>query len=130
MSSAETSKVDQAASCCSAARPQARVVLLKPGDVLLIGNAGALETDDLAGLDRLRDTLGLAFVGVFEADIDLAGLPDIPRTDTESDTAPGGGDPNPARLPDRRGGPSKVCQVQNSGHPRQPLRTVTPRGAS
>ncbi len=52
-----------------------RVVLVKPGDVLLIGNVGALDTDDVEalhdGASQLSTALGLAQVALFEGDIDL-----------------------------------------------------------
>lgn len=53
-----------------------RAVLLKPGDVLLIGNVGEL-TPALAKAaghlaSQLRTTLGLAHVVLFHEDIDLA----------------------------------------------------------
>ncbi|MGW6739710.1 hypothetical protein ACWGDX_03005 [Streptomyces sp. NPDC055025] len=53
-----------------------RVVLVKPGDVLLIGNVGSLDTDALTNageaFTQLRSALGLAGIFVFEDDIDLA----------------------------------------------------------
>jgi hypothetical protein len=53
-----------------------RVVLVKPGDVLLIGNAGQLGDDAAEALhnlaSQLRSVLGLAHVVLFEGDIDLA----------------------------------------------------------
>ncbi len=53
-----------------------RVVLLKPGDVLLIGNAGQLDEDAIDALhtaaSHLSSALGLAQVALFEGDIDLA----------------------------------------------------------
>jgi hypothetical protein len=56
----------------------ARVVLIKPGDVLLIGNVGELTDEAIqqAGpvVAALKDTLGLAEVLIFEADIDLAAV--------------------------------------------------------
>lgn len=53
-----------------------RVVLLKPGDVLLIGNVGPLDQDAVDalhdGASHLSTALGLAQVVLFEGDIDLA----------------------------------------------------------
>lgn len=53
-----------------------RVVLVKPGDLLVFGNVGhvdpAIAPDMLAGL---KETLGLAGVVVFESDIDMASVP-------------------------------------------------------
>lgn len=52
-----------------------RIVLVKPGDVLLIGNVGALPIEAVEslqpGLAALKDKLGLAGIAVFEGDIDL-----------------------------------------------------------
>jgi hypothetical protein len=60
-----------------------RVVLVKPGDVLIFGNvghAGELEDGDLETLNEnlsgLRDALKLAYVMVFAEDIDLAVVSD------------------------------------------------------
>jgi len=53
-----------------------RVVLVKPGDVLLIGNVGELTPEDAEAAGhiatQLRTTLGLAHVVLFHEDIDLA----------------------------------------------------------
>ncbi|MCX4886054.1 hypothetical protein [Streptomyces sp. NBC_00847] len=53
-----------------------RVVLVKPGDVLLIGNVGQLDQDAVDalhdGASQFRSALGLAQVALFEGDIDLA----------------------------------------------------------
>lgn len=53
---------------------ETRVVLIKPGDVLLIGNVG--NTINLIGapklLGDLKRVLGLEQIVVFEADIDIA----------------------------------------------------------
>jgi hypothetical protein len=55
----------------------ARIVLVKPGDVLILGNVtlppdgDALETFHVS-LGKLRETLGLEHILVFEDDIDLA----------------------------------------------------------
>lgn len=52
----------------------ARVVLIKPGDVLVIGNTGVLENPCLAIFGPIKDALGLAGVVIFEGDIDLAAV--------------------------------------------------------
>ena len=53
-----------------------RIVLVKPGDVLVIGNLGPLtdeDADHLHGpLVELKGRLRLAAVALFEGDIDLA----------------------------------------------------------
>lgn len=59
---------------------ETRVVLVKPGDVLLIGNVGAFDDSAMealaVALAPLKLALGLATdVLVFEADIDLGVLP-------------------------------------------------------
>lgn len=63
-----------------------RVVLLKPGDVLLIGNVGQLAEDALdalhEGAAQLRSALGLAQVALFEGDIDLSATT---QSSTEAD---------------------------------------------
>lgn len=57
-----------------------RIVLVKPGDVLMLGNVtlpedeAALESFE-AALSTLRETLGLEHVCVFEDDIELAVKP-------------------------------------------------------
>lgn len=57
-----------------------RIVLVKPGDIVMLGNVtlphdeDALETFN-AALGTLRETLGLEHVCVFEDDIDLAVKP-------------------------------------------------------
>lgn len=55
-----------------------RVVLLKPGDVLLIGNVGQLGEDAVDALNQaasqLRSALDLAGVALFEGDIDLSAM--------------------------------------------------------
>lgn len=74
-----------------------RVVLVKPGDLLLIGNIGTLydgpEAPDLTALDGLKQALGLAGIVVFEGDIDLAAVAQrrtIELIDyTDSTTSPG-----------------------------------------
>lgn len=54
----------------------ARVVLVKPGDILIIGNIGTLDDEAIAtageAVSRLHTQLGLAGVVLFEGDIDLA----------------------------------------------------------
>jgi hypothetical protein len=57
-----------------------RVVLVKPGDVLMLGNVTTPEDVEEgeafdAALLQLKSTLGLAHVLVFEDDIDLAVKP-------------------------------------------------------
>lgn len=48
------------------------VLLVKPGDILLIGNVGGLDVDDLhRALPALRDLLGVEVV-LFESDIDVS----------------------------------------------------------
>lgn len=56
-----------------------RVLLLKPGDTLIIAGAGAGAVDDWQNDDPMRDAvtclkdrLNLAAVWVFDADIDIA----------------------------------------------------------
>lgn len=52
----------------------ARIVLVKPGDVLIFGNVTA-DVDSSVFMETvttLKDLLGLAHVVVFEDDIDLA----------------------------------------------------------
>lgn len=63
-----------------------RTVVLKPGDVLLIGNVGQLDDETLAGLPDtlgpLAQALGLGTVTVFEHDIHLtAATPVTPLPD-------------------------------------------------
>lgn len=57
---------------------EARVVLVKPGDLLIIGNVGTLYEDeqgpDLTPLTTIKEALGLAGAVVFEGDIDLAAV--------------------------------------------------------
>ena len=52
----------------------ARIVLVKPGDVLIIGNVSIDPEDEALGkaAGALRELLGLAHVLIFEDDIDLA----------------------------------------------------------
>jgi hypothetical protein len=57
-----------------------RIVLVKPGDVLMLGNVTLPEDEDAVeafntALGTLRKTLGLEHVLVFEDDIDLAVKP-------------------------------------------------------
>lgn len=54
---------------------ETRVVLVKPGDVLIFGNVGPVE-GDWTGVGNLKDLLGLKAVLVFTEDIDLAAIPD------------------------------------------------------
>lgn len=46
------------------------VVLAKPGDILVIGNAGQAATEDFESLSQLVSELGIKVV-VFEWDIDM-----------------------------------------------------------
>ncbi|MGM9380329.1 hypothetical protein [Streptomyces antibioticus] len=54
----------------------ARIVLVKPGDILIIGNAGTLDDASVEAsteaISRLHQALGLAGVVLFEGDIELA----------------------------------------------------------
>lgn len=51
------------------------VVLVKPGDILVFGNVGAVDLEVMAdAVQRLRQELDLKVV-VFEADIDMAAVP-------------------------------------------------------
>lgn len=56
-----------------------RIVLVKPGDVLIIGNVGDLGEEGPARLEgalaEIKRYVGLEKVLVFEADIDLGVLP-------------------------------------------------------
>jgi hypothetical protein len=57
-----------------------RIVLVKPGDVLMLGNVTLPEDEDAleafdSALRTLKDALGLEHVLVFEDDIDLAVKP-------------------------------------------------------
>ena len=56
---------------------EARVVLVKPGDILIFGNVGDFDPGDnfSAALTTVKECLGLAHIVVFEADIDLAAIP-------------------------------------------------------
>lgn len=56
---------------------ETRVVLVKPGDVLIFGNCGDIEWDARSqiALDRIKEKLDLGHVLIFEADIDLAAVP-------------------------------------------------------
>lgn len=59
----------------------ARTVVLKPGDTLMIANLGQTAEDALdalhEGLERLRCALGLSSVVVFEADVDTTAVAPI-----------------------------------------------------
>jgi hypothetical protein len=54
-----------------------RIVLVKPGDVLILGNVTSFPDDDRlhTALSTLRERLRLSEVFVFEDDIDLAVKP-------------------------------------------------------
>lgn len=60
---------------------ETRVVLVKPGDVLIFGNLGdCIDTDEAArqlgdAFNEIKTTIGLKQVVAFEADIDLAAIP-------------------------------------------------------
>lgn len=63
-----------------------RTVVLKPGDTLLIGNAGQLDEEAVEalheGLTQLSSALGLSSVAVFEEGIEAAALaPVVPMSD-------------------------------------------------
>lgn len=48
------------------------VLLVKPGDILLIGNVGGLDVDEIDRVQpALRDLLGIEVV-LFESDIDMS----------------------------------------------------------
>lgn len=55
-----------------------RVVLLKPGDLLIIGNTGPLDDDAiehmLPQLSALKDSLKLGGIVHYEGDVDLAAV--------------------------------------------------------
>jgi len=52
-----------------------RVVLVKPGDVLIFGNVGDAASGDWSGVESLKELLGLKAIVVFDEDIDLAAVP-------------------------------------------------------
>ncbi|MGR6922604.1 winged helix-turn-helix domain-containing protein [[Actinomadura] parvosata] len=57
-------------------RPEVtRVVLVRPGDVLVFGNVGSVSESTAATANALRDQLALRQVVLFQADIDMAALP-------------------------------------------------------
>lgn len=57
---------------------ETRVVLVKPGDLLIFGNVGSAcydaESLNILGA-RLKELLGISYVVFFEDDIDLAAVP-------------------------------------------------------
>lgn len=54
------------------AQDEVRVVLLKPGDVLAIGNVGTDITEaEAEAMARFRDAIGLRGVWIFPGDIQL-----------------------------------------------------------
>lgn len=55
--------------------PATRVVLVKKGDVLAIGNVGKVSERSMATAASLRDQLQLSAVLLFEGDIDMTALP-------------------------------------------------------
>jgi hypothetical protein len=80
----------------------ARIVLVKPGDVLLIGNVGKIECDDWPAatghLETIKAAFGLAGLVVFAGDIDLAAVtpgglvgPEPAGNQSQSATKPPGG---------------------------------------
>jgi DNA-binding winged helix-turn-helix (wHTH) protein len=52
-----------------------RILIVKPGDVLVFGNVGAVNERIAATANTLRDQLALRQVVLFQADIDMAALP-------------------------------------------------------
>lgn len=92
-------------------RDDHRAVLLKPGDLLIIGNVGDIPTAALADmcdhLGEVKETLGLAGVAIFEADVDLSVL-----SHQTCDAGVGGGDL--CSLPP--GHPSKHDPVRRETH--------------
>lgn len=52
---------------------ETRIVLVKPGDVLIFGNVGGI--GDMSALSPIKELLGLKAVLVFEGDIDMASVP-------------------------------------------------------
>jgi hypothetical protein len=69
-----------------------RIVLIKPGDVLVIGNVGSLPMEAVEslqpGLVDLKDRLGLAGIAVFEGDIDLAAVTPAQSADSAAPASP------------------------------------------
>lgn len=63
--------------CCAA--NESRVVLVKPGDLLVLGNVGEMTSESLAAMqdaiNALKEKLRLAGVVLFESDVDLAAVP-------------------------------------------------------
>lgn len=54
---------------------ETRVFLVKPGDVIVFGNVGAIDIEDLGPhLTNLKDALGLKHIVIFDADIDMAAI--------------------------------------------------------
>lgn len=53
-----------------------QAVLLKPGDLLILGNTGTISPEShaglMTGLSELRDSLNLAGIVIFEEDVDLS----------------------------------------------------------
>lgn len=53
-----------------------RVLLIKPGDILIFGNVGDVEHSDMApALTKLREVLGIEQVFVFAENIDMDSIP-------------------------------------------------------
>lgn len=57
-----------------ASQDEVRVLLLKPGDVLLVGNAGDLSVADPEVVQRFAEYLGV-HVALFEGDITIGSAP-------------------------------------------------------
>lgn len=78
-----------------------RIVLVKPGDMLIIGNVGALPDGQLeqgmTSLGGIKDALGLAGLVIFEGDIDLAAVAQASQP-AESSSREGGTHDDPHRL--------------------------------
>lgn len=62
-----------------------RVVLVKPGDILAIGNLGELPEPLPDLVADLRNQIGLASVWLFAADIDIAAIPGAGPTTGSAD---------------------------------------------
>jgi hypothetical protein len=54
---------------------ETRVVLVKPGDVLIFGNVGNFDSSIADRFGDLKDLLGLKQIVIFTEDIDLAAIP-------------------------------------------------------
>lgn len=77
----------------------ARVVLLKPGDVLVIGNLGSIDTAAaLKAMEEIKTTLRLSGVAAFQGDINLAAVAG-PQSISGPDTTGALGPPEPPAEP-------------------------------